>query len=96
MKPRACFQSGFLLRNPSTTLKTRPSLHSKRGQAVIEYVLMVLVAMSMVFAFNYGLRNVALKLWMQMTCEVTAPCPHCPTPESVKNAANRLASGSCR
>jgi hypothetical protein len=73
-------------------------IRSKRtaGQAVIEYMLMILVALSVAGLLGFGFRKIFFKVWMQMACEVTAPCPHCAAPAPIKAVANRMAAKSCR
>jgi hypothetical protein len=68
----------------------------RSGQAVIEYILMVMVALTIVSALSYGMKRVLLHVWMQMACEITAPCPHCQKPPELKATANQVAPGSCR
>lgn len=69
---------------------------SQAGQAVIEYILMIVVALSILSVLAFGFRKVLFRVWMQMACSITAPCPHCSPPQELKNIANRIAPGSCR
>jgi hypothetical protein len=62
----------------------------------MEYILMAMVVLSIVSALSFGLRSVVSKIWMQMACNITAPCPHCQPLPDVKTAANKIASGSCQ
>ena len=63
------------------------------GQAVVEYILMLLVAIGVVAVMANGFKRIILGLWQEMACDIAAPCPDCAPPGSVKN---RLSSGSCK
>ena len=67
--------------------------NNQSGQALIEYILMLTVALGLVTSMTFTFRRVAQTLWQQMTCEVSAACPACPPAETV---ANRLVPGACR
>ena len=68
----------------------------KSGQAVIEYMLMILIALSIAGALGFGFRKLFFKIWLPMACEVTAPCPHCAAPSELKAVANKISSGACK
>jgi len=51
----------------------------EEGQAFVEYMLMILVALGIVTAIAQGFRGSIMKFWRQMAKEVSAACPTCPT-----------------
>jgi Flp pilus assembly pilin Flp len=59
---------------------------NESGQAVVEYILAVLVAMAIVGAITGAFRKSVVKTWSFMTRQVAAACPGCPPPSSVKTA----------
>lgn len=66
---------------------------SEQGQALVEYVLMLAVALSVVGIVGYGFRRIVLHAWQAVTCDVAAACPRCPVDEEIKN---RIANGACK
>ena len=70
-------------------------IKGKKGQAVLEYILMALVVLSIASALAFGLRRIAFKVWFQMACRITAPCPHCQPLPDIKAVANKAVNGSC-
>lgn len=48
------------------------------GQAIVEYVLTISVALFMVAVLSRGFRTSVFNLWQMITKDVSAPCPHCP------------------
>lgn len=54
------------------------------GQAVLEYILMVSVAVSVVMVIGTGFRRILIKLWEKMARDIAAPCPSCPPPPDVR------------
>ena len=69
------------------------TLSSKKGQAIIEYIVMLSVAISVVLIINAGFRKIRNYLWHDITCQVTAACPGCPAQQNVKKA---LDTGACK
>lgn len=69
---------------------------SESGQAIVEYLLMVMVALSVAATLAFGFRKAFFRMWMQMACEITAPCPHCQAPPEIRGSANKVAPGTCR
>lgn len=61
----------------------RRFLSDEDGQAIVEYLLMLMVAISIVAILASGVRRIVLGLWQVMACEISAACPHCPPPEEV-------------
>ena len=65
----------------------------EKAQVIVEYVLMLAMAVTVVGSLGYGLKKILLYLWKQISCDVSAACPHCPATDQVKNAGF---GGSCR
>ena len=68
----------------------------RKGQAVVEYMAMILVALAIAGALGFGFRSLFLKVWMVMACEITAPCPGCAAPPELKAIANKISKGACK
>lgn len=64
-----------------------------KGQVLVEYILMIALALSLMGFIGYSFRRITSFVWQQMTCEIAAPCPHCPSDPSIKN---RLYPGACK
>lgn len=50
---------------------------SDRGQALVEYLLMILLALSVVGILGFSFRKSIRRLWIFYIREVSAPCPGC-------------------
>ena len=50
----------------------------EEGQAVVEYILMILMAVSVVTIIGVGFRKTLFKLWTLFAREISAGCPGCP------------------
>jgi hypothetical protein len=51
----------------------------EQGQAVVEYILMLVLAVSIVTILAYGFRKSIMSLWVTLSREVAAACPRdCP------------------
>lgn len=61
----------------------RPSHSDQRGQAILEYVLMMLIVVSMVAILSKGLKSSLLVIWQFMAQRISAACPGCPPPPNV-------------
>ena len=61
------------------------SRRDESGQGLIEYILMLAVAISIFGALANGFKRIILSTWQKMACEVAAPCPGCAPPEGVDN-----------
>jgi len=53
-------------------------LKDDEGQAVVEYVLMIVLALGVVGIVGVGFRRIAATLWETFTRDITAACPGCP------------------
>jgi Flp pilus assembly pilin Flp len=51
---------------------------SDEGQAVIEYMLALLVAVSVVIIIAKGFKKSLFVVWSGMTVSIAAACPGCP------------------
>ncbi len=54
------------------------ALKDDRGQAILEYVLMVALAVGVVTMIGVGFRKTVFKLWKGFSRDVAAACPGCP------------------
>ncbi len=57
---------------------------SESGQALIEYVLLIAITLSLVTIMATGLRKAVYSVWGFYTKAIAAPCPGCPAPPEVK------------
>jgi Flp pilus assembly pilin Flp len=48
-----------------------------RGQAMVEYILMTLVALALVALIGTSLRQTVIKLWEFYIQQISAACPGC-------------------
>jgi Flp pilus assembly pilin Flp len=62
----------------------RDVAREEEGQALIEYVLLIAITISLVTLMATGLRKSVFGLWGFYTRAVAAPCPGCPGPSEVK------------
>jgi hypothetical protein len=60
-------------------MKQRPE-----GQAVVEYVLMLFLAILVVAVINGSLNQSVRRLWAIIVQDVAAPCPKCPTVNPIR------------
>lgn len=77
----------------------RALLLSTQGQAVIEFILVMVIALVMIMGLNFGLRRVMNQVWGSMICDITAPCPHCDADPDINTAVinlNRSLGGEAR
>jgi Flp pilus assembly pilin Flp len=58
--------------------------NSEAGQALIEYVLLIAITISLVTIMATGLRRSVFTLWSFYTKAIAAPCPGCPPPDGVR------------
>ncbi|MEK7690577.1 MAG: hypothetical protein AAB425_06120 [Bdellovibrionota bacterium] len=56
----------------------------QKGQAVVEYVLSLLMAMAVLGIIATGFRRTLIALWVGLAKDVAAPCPGCPPPPEIK------------
>lgn len=59
---------------------------SESGQAIIEYVILLTIIMSITGLFVGAVRTTRDKMWKQMICDISAACPDCQSTESAKQA----------
>jgi hypothetical protein len=71
------------------------ALHRRQnnnGQVLVEYLLMLVMAMSLVLIIQNSLRKSTFSLWKSFTCDVVAACPGCPYSPSNSNSTLRCAA----
>lgn len=59
-------------------------IHDESGQAVLEYVLAVSLAVSFVIVITTVFRRSLINLWFSMTRDITAGCPGCVPDPSIR------------
>jgi Flp pilus assembly pilin Flp len=61
-------------------LKTvlRKLLFDESGQAIVEYILTLSIAVGIVTIIAKGFRKALFDLWEEMTKQIAAACPGCP------------------
>jgi hypothetical protein len=67
-----------------------------KGQALIEYILILALVVTVVAVMGRGFRAIQNRVWMEITCLVAAPCPGCQPPREVQLRANQISPGACR
>ncbi|NDF15515.1 hypothetical protein EB061_09365 [bacterium] len=65
----------------------------QKGQAILEYVIVLGIILSFAGLIRFGLQKSRDRLWKVMICDISAPCPGCPAPESAKKLLPK--AGSC-
>ena len=65
---------------------------NEKGQAVLEYILMLALILSLFTALALTFNRWVKYLWQVMTCEISAACPACPPDPDIRN---RISTG-CR
>ena len=48
---------------------------NEEGQAIVEYILMLLLAVSVVTILGFGFRKSVMTLWVSVTRDIAAACP---------------------
>lgn len=54
-------------------------VENEEGQAVIEYLLMLVVTVGIVTIIGMGFRKSLFKIWTGFSKEISAACPGCPS-----------------
>jgi hypothetical protein len=57
---------------------------NQQGQAVLEYMLMLSVALAVVTTISIGFKKSLFTIWGIFSQEIAAPCPGCPADPKVK------------
>jgi hypothetical protein len=65
----------------------------QKGQAILEYLIVLAIILSFAGLIRFGLQKSRDRLWKRVICDVTAPCPGCPAPESAKRLLPK--AGDC-
>lgn len=55
----------------------RAFLMDESGQAIVEFMLLMLVIVSIVGALKQSLKKLTVKLWSMWARKIAAPCPAC-------------------
>ena len=66
---------------------------NQSGQAVVEYVILLAIVVSVSGVIHFGVGRTRDKLWKRMICDISAPCPGCISPKSAKDTLPR--GGNC-
>jgi hypothetical protein len=56
------------------------------GQAILEYILLISIILSLGTILIGGIQKSRDKLWKQILCDVSRACPKCAIPEKVKTS----------
>ncbi|MBC7693440.1 MAG: hypothetical protein H7222_16870 [Methylotenera sp.] len=59
-------------------------LHDESGQAVVEYVLILAVVVSIVSIMASSFRKVLFKFWALLSKDITAGCPGCAADPNIR------------
>lgn len=59
-------------------------LGDEQGQAILEYVLSIVLAIAVVGILAGAFRASVVKLWVMMSREISAACPGCPADPTVR------------
>ncbi len=57
---------------------------TEKGQALVEYVLLVLTIVGIFTSIQYITVNGIGKIWKKLASEVAAPCPTCPASDEFR------------
>ena len=52
-------------------------IRDESGQAILEYVLLLLAVVSIVGTMKAGLKELTARFWLFMAKKIAAPCPTC-------------------
>jgi hypothetical protein len=74
--------------SPSSALQKDSPCRSESGQAIVEYILILALALSLVSVIAIGLRKSMFSLWKFMATDITAPCPGCKNPNGALGGGN--------
>jgi hypothetical protein len=66
--------------------KSELNRNREQGQAIIEYVLLLSIILSMAGLLVASVRSNRDKMWKRIICDVSAACPDCRSTESAKQA----------
>lgn len=56
----------------------------QKGQAVVEYLLMLITVVGLVGILGIGFRRSLKGLWGKLARDISAPCPGCQPPRDVR------------
>ncbi|MGZ3713549.1 MAG: hypothetical protein ACXVBE_17420 [Bdellovibrionota bacterium] len=58
-------------------VRVRAFLMDESGQAIVEFMLLMLVIVSIVGTLKVGLKTLTVKLWFMFGRKIAAPCATC-------------------
>lgn len=64
--------------------QTNRARSPSKGQALVEYAMLMLVIIGVFFVINRQVRRGVGKLWLTLGKEITAGCVGCTPPENVR------------
>jgi Flp pilus assembly pilin Flp len=67
----------------------RKARKNQSGQAVVEYMIMLVMVLTLMVAVSFAFRRAVRSFWQIITCEVSAACPNCPSDPNVRNKIGR-------
>ena len=70
----------------SVETKTTRGNHFEEGQAIIEYILLLSIILSLSGLMISGIHSTRDKMWKRFLCEISAACPTCKATDSAKAA----------
>lgn len=56
----------------------------KRGQALVEYMMAVLMCIGVASAVNNAMKKGIVKIWVSMAKSIAPGCPLCTPPDDIK------------
>jgi Flp pilus assembly pilin Flp len=56
----------------------RKLFRDESGQAMVEYIIGLVMAVAFVSALAIGFRRITKGMWLKLTHEIAAACPSCP------------------
>ncbi len=68
--------------SPRTLLSQE--IDNESGQALLEYVLSLVIAVALISAFSLALRRPVGRVWQRLAKEIAAPCPDCPGNDRIR------------
>jgi Flp pilus assembly pilin Flp len=69
---------------------------ANQGQAIVEFMLLLILAVLMIAGLKTAFETPVKQLWKQLACEIAAPCPTCLIPTLTKESLARISSQPCK
>ena len=67
----------------------------KKGQVLVEYILLMFVVLSAMLVFWRGFNAIREGLWKKMACNIVPPCPACKVTPDTEAQLNKF-GGPCQ